>query len=1631
MKKFLLLFLTCFLTFAAAKAQVIYTQGSCAYTPIAGSGTPLTSGDDIVTSNVPIGFNFNFFGTNYSTCHVSTNGFLSFNGGIGSGCCSGQSMPNAPTATTIVAWAWDDMYTVGTTQYDYLTVGVAPNRIFIINYNNIGYCCSAANQATVQIQLYETTGEIRILSANNDHSGRTSTMGIQDGASAYTVAGRNAASWISPANECISFTPVPPTPPTITSFAPASGCAGTASVVITGTNFLGASAVTFGGVPALSYTVNSATQITAVPAVAGSTGTIAVTTVGGTVNSASTFTVNPLPSVVASATPTSLCAGGSSSLSMTSNVSPLVTVFTENFANNSQGWTLGTEWAIGSATASSGQSYGNADPSVDATPTADNGVAGVVIGGNASTPIHAPYYITSPVINLSGLPNATLNFQRFLNSDYTPFMQNYIDVWNGSAWVNIWVSGPSPAVVDATWTPQTFNITPYMNANFQVRFGHDVGASGVFTVSSWNIDDVTITSTQTVSYAWTGPATIATPAAQTTSVTPGANGSQVYTATVTDGNGCIGTATTSVLVEPVPTATITQSPVNPLACGVNPTLTAPLGLVVPPAGARYYIRDNDPWSTGNNTTAMDAVFGAGNYFTTTFAAATPASVFVPSTQFVFLEGSDNNYTSFNAYIAANIATIENWVNAGGRLFMNNGPQGGGTVNWGFGGVVNTYPNFIGTTTGIVPAHPIFNGPYTPSGVGPYTGNSYAHAAVSGGGITPLMTDGGSLTVFAEKTWGSGLVFFGGATSPNFHAPSPNAQNLWQNIISYTATSAQGAALNYTWAPGGAITQSITATTSGIYTVTVTQGGCSSTATLSVTLNPNPTVTANASALNICAGSPLTLTGGGATTYTWTDGVNTPTDGTSFIPASTATYTVTGTNASGCTATSTVTVTVDPTPTVVATATPSSICVGSSSSLGATGADIYTWNPGSLSGASVSVSPVTSTTYTVTGSSLAGCTATSTVSVTVNSFNAGIPNPELLYYKFDGAGTSVPNQALTPPPGTATATILGGITQGSTGQTGGALVGSGLAASTDYLNTGYAPNLGGGSWTISFWSEGISTNATLYYIFGDANTASFRCFTNGVAGAGNWILRGAGLTDITIPGGAQLTPTLNTYVYDATLNNVKGYLNGVLVSTVAQTAPNLTGAGPLKVMGYSSNVGAPSGGKLDEFRLYNRALTPTEVMQLLTPGSLFSATASPTTVCAGSTVTLTGAGANSYSWDPGLIAGSPATVNPTSTTAYTLTGTDANGCTGTSSVTVTVTPASGTIAPATSNQSQSHNDDFNINYSDASCNLIATVDDGAGGNILGLTTATVNVEATAGIHNGQPFVRRWYQITPTSNGSADVILYINQADFNDYNASVTAPYLPLPTSGNNADPNIANIRITKNSDAGLGNSPVVITPTVNWNGTYWELSFNTPSFSQFRVHSVNPGNAPLPATVTNFSGRKMSTSDMLEWTTASEQNNAYFNLQHGTDGINFTTIAKVNSQAPNGNSSSILNYSFENTKPQLGHNYYRLQQVDIDNHSTMNAKVVDIIWGTNGSTVSIYPNPTVDVLNIDLYTSKVQNTTVKVLDMSGRIVKQIQGRSEAGMNKLSISLGEIASGVYTVQVFENDNLTHVSKVKKND
>ena len=172
-------------------------------------------------------------------------------------------------------------------------------------------------------------------------------------------------------------------------------------------------------------------------------------------------------------------------------------------------------------------------------------------------------------------------------------------------------------------------------------------------------------------------------------------------------------------------------------------------------------------------------------------------------------------------------------------------------------------------------------------------------------------------------------------------------------------------------------------------------------------------------------------------------------------------------------------------------------------------------------------------------------------------------PELLWYKFDGTGTTVPNLASAPPAGTANATLMGGLTQGGTdlcpATSGGTVIGTGVSSTTDFVNTGWATNLTGMSWTISFKTADITSSATLFYIFGDASAGSFRCFTNGVAGANNWILRGT-LTDVLVPGGAVVAPKTTTFVYDMSAGNIKAYLDGVLVNTVAQAGPTITGTG---------------------------------------------------------------------------------------------------------------------------------------------------------------------------------------------------------------------------------------------------------------------------------------------------------------------------------------------------------------------------------------------------------------------------------------------------------------------------------------
>ncbi|MES2592541.1 MAG: choice-of-anchor tandem repeat GloVer-containing protein [Bacteroidota bacterium] len=147
----------------------------------------------------------------------------------------------------------------------------------------------------------------------------------------------------------------------------------------------------------------------------------------------------------------------------------------------------------------------------------------------------------------------------------------------------------------------------------------------------------------------------------------------------------------------------------------------------------------------------------------------------------------------------------------------------------------------------------------------------------------------------------------------------------------------------------------------------------------ISINPTLTVTATANPSSaVCTGTSVTLIGGGAINYVWTGGI---TDGTSFVPTSTATYTVTGMDGNGCTNTITKTITVNPLPLVFAFATSTTVCAGTSITLSGVGNAIsYAWTGGVTDG--VAFTPSSTIPYTVTGTDANGCTGIATKTITV-------------------------------------------------------------------------------------------------------------------------------------------------------------------------------------------------------------------------------------------------------------------------------------------------------------------------------------------------------------------------------------------------------------------------------------------------------------------------------------------------------------------------------------------------------------------------------------------------------------------------------------------------------------------------
>lgn len=228
------------------------------------------------------------------------------------------------------------------------------------------------------------------------------------------------------------------------------------------------------------------------------------------------------------------------------------------------------------------------------------------------------------------------------------------------------------------------------------------------------------------------------------------------------------------------------------------------------------------------------------------------------------------------------------------------------------------------------------------------------------------------------------------TSQEFAFASPQALNAGATYY-FGFAQPTGAAAYY---PAGALTSTYVPQT--IYFTTPLTGGAMTPLPqnlgyfrIEAILGHTANISIASTPTALCLGACATLSASGTTNYTWS--TLSSSAGIAVCPTITTTYSVIGTNSAACNSSAAITLTVNNLPNLNAGSNFTAICLGGTVNVNASGAATYSWDTGQTTNTVVQ-SPTITTTYTVTGTSPAGCTIDKMVTVVVNSFTPTITSP---------------------------------------------------------------------------------------------------------------------------------------------------------------------------------------------------------------------------------------------------------------------------------------------------------------------------------------------------------------------------------------------------------------------------------------------------------------------------------------------------------------------------------------------------------------------------------------------------------------------------------------------------------------
>ena len=499
----------------------------------------------------------------------------------------------------------------------------------------------------------------------------------------------------------------------------------------------------------------------------------------------------------------------------------------------------------------------------------------------------------------------------------------------------------------------------------------------------------------------------------------------------------------------------------------------------------------------------------------------------------------------------------------------------------------------------------------------------------------------------------------------------------------SATITTSGALSYVWDNSVAtISESVTPKQTTTYSVTGTDANaCKNISSVTLTVNALSTISVQSNP-TICKGELATLTVDGFSSYLWND--NTTQSSLVVRPTQTSQYSVSGIDTKGCKSSASFTVTVNQLPTIVVTALPTAICSGKSATLSATGALAYNWDNGIGSTLTKDVTPVGTTTYSVTGTDANGCkgstqyvlqvttpvapkTIDTTISLTAPIPTLNVNGTTVKWYDATGITLLTPTPSNSYTPATIDKTKIN--TFKVTNTVNGCESSQSSVSITVSSCTAIAPDVIPSLITSckndpsvkSFTATGTGIkwfDANYNLIPNTSNSytptaAGIYYATQNTAGCeSKRTMVTATINELPIVSLPILSPVCISDKEVIITPNPLGGTFGSGVSTTGLFNPTATGSFKISYS-YSDAKGCS-----------NSATTTITVNALPT----VIASADKLEICSGQSAILSATGANNYVWNNN---GTGLSVSPVTNTTYTVTGIGSNGCKNTATVSIKV------------------------------------------------------------------------------------------------------------------------------------------------------------------------------------------------------------------------------------------------------------------------------------------------------------------------------------------------------------------------